>query len=689
MNLNSVWPGVCWGLLVCCVATPGTLRAACQEVPDEFRSRVHEIYQESTWRSEPWQAEWLPDSSGYTLRRPRAEANERGPFTYDVLTGQQISPAAPANQDEMVDPNGQRRLVWRRDRWWIDELDSDRAWPLIDEEPRADVFVRRPQWSPDGTAVLIVESDEQAVRRRAMLVPTDPSYPAVQERRFARVGEVIPKLRVGMVPVSVTDQTPGSVTWLDLQPPTPDFYLGQVEWVGAQQQVLVEILSRFRDQREFWLFDIPSGESTCLFKEANDAWAVASQGRNLGLIWVAQHQRFIVISEKAGWRQAYLYDRQGSEIAVLTPGTYDIIERVGVDPGEEWFYFYASPDDATQRYLYRVPLSGQGEPQRITPREQPGTHNYQFSPDWKWAFHTYSDFDTPPVTDLIELATHRSVRMIEDNHELKTRLAETWPNATEFFRLEVEDGVTVDAWMLKPRGFDPSRRYPVFVYVYGEPHAQTVLDAWGSVHDLFHRAIADLGYIVVSIDNRGTPAPKGAAWRRSVFGRLGPLSTRDQAQALRVWQRQCPYLDLDRVGIWGWSGGGSNTLNAMFREPTLYRVGIAVVPKPQPHLYNAWFQEIYMRTPEVNPDGYAESAPLNYAHGLQGKLLIITGSGETNTHIQIIEGLVDKLIELGKVFDYMVYPNRDHGLSEGPGSVVHVRNLIGRYLWEHLPAGPR
>ena len=216
----------------------------------------------------------------------------------------------------------------------------------------------------------------------------------------------------------------------------------------------------------------------------------------------------------------------------------------------------------------------------------------------------------------------------------------------------------------------------------------SVLTEWGAAQFDVHR-VADLGYLVVSIDNRGTPAPKGAVWRRSVFGSLGPVSTEEQEAGLKELGRMYPYVDLSRVGIWGWSGGGSNTLNAMFRKPDSYHVGIAVVPKPQPHLYNAWFQEIFMRTREVNPEGYEQAAAINFADGLKGKLLIITGSGETNTHIQIIEGLVDRLIELGKPFDYMVYPNRDHGLREGNGTLVHVRMLIIRYLVEHLPPGPR
>jgi len=374
----------------------------------------------------------------------------------------------------------------------------------------------------------------------------------------------------------------------------------------------------------------------------------------------------------------------------ITPAGSDLIARGQVDDKNGWFYYDASPTNATQRYLYRARLDGTGVPERLTPPDQPGSHRYVFSPDSRWALHTYSTFDKPPATDLVRLPDHRSERMLEDNAALAALVKPLIARPTEFFQLDIGGGVVMDAWMIKPRDFDPAKKYPVFVYVYGEPAGQTVMDDWrGGGHALFHRAVADLGYIVVSMDNRGTPAPKGAAWRRAVFGSLGPLSTEEQAAGLKELARLCPFVDLSRVGIWGWSGGGSNTLNAMFRKPDVYHVGIAVVPKPQPQYYNAWYQEIYMRTPKDNPEGYRTCAPITYAEGLRGDLLIITGSGESNTHIEITEGLVDRLIELGKRFDYFVYPNRDHGLNEGAGTDAHVRMLIARYLIEHLPPGPR
>jgi dipeptidyl-peptidase-4 len=471
--------------------------------------------------------------------------------------------------------------------------------------------------------------------------------------------------------------------------PKEGFYLGQVDWAGNSDELLVEKLSRFRDEREFLIANIRTGAIRRIFHESDPAWVIASYRRNAGLEWIRDGQAFIVLSEKDGWRHAYVYSRDGKELKLLTPGQYDIIERAVVDEARGWFYYYASPDNATQKYLYCVRLDGAGQPERVTPMNQPGTHDYDFSPDAKWAFHTYSRFDTPPITELVQLPGHRVVRVLEDNKELQEKMESLISQPTEFFALDIGGGVVMDAWMIKPRDFDPSRQYPVFVHVYGEPHGQTVLDAWGRSHADYHRVIADLGYLVVSIDNRGTPAPKGAAWRRAIFGSLGPLSTAEQAAGLKELGRRHPYVDLSRVGIWGWSGGGSNTLNAMFRKPDVYHVGIAVAPKPQPHLYNAWFQEIYMETPEVNPEGYQKSAPINFAEGLKGDLLIIHGTGETNTHLQITEGLVDRLIELGKQFDYMAYPNRDHGLREGQGTAMHLRMLMTRYLIQHLPPGPR
>ena len=635
-----------------------------------------------------FRADWLADSSGYTVSEPVAGKDKRVLVRYDTASGKRTVLDSPEKEDSgktgKVSPDGQHVLYSDQGNLYVRGLRGDRKIPLTKNGVDNSVSYSRAVWSPDSKWIAFVQSDVSDVKLRSVLVPGDPTYPEVKEVRFARVGGTIATLRVGVV------NAQGSETrYLSIPVPKEGFYLGQVSWAGNSDELLVEKLSRFRDEREFLIANVRTGAIRCIYHESDPAWVVASYRKNAGLEWTRDGRAFIVLSEKDGWRHAYLYSRDGEEKALLTPGESDIIERAVVDEAGGWFYYYASPDNATQKYLYRVHLDGTGKPERVTPMNQPGTHDYDFSPNAKWVFHTYSTFDTPPVTELVQLPEHRFVRVLENNNELRKKMESLISQPTEFFQLDIGGGVVMDAWMIKPGDFDPSRKYPVFVYVYGEPHSQTVLDAWGRVHADYHRLIAELGYLVVSIDNPGTPAPKGAAWRRSVFGSLGPLSTEEQAAGLQELDRTRSYVDLYRVGIWGWSGGGSNTLNAMFRKPDVYHVGIAVAPKPQPHLYNAWFQEIYMQTPEVNPEGYRQSAPINFAEGLKGDLLIIHGTGETNTHLQITEGLVDRLIELGKKFDYMAYPNRDHGLREGPGTAVHLRMLITRYLIEHLPLGPQ
>jgi dipeptidyl-peptidase-4 len=678
-------------LIVLVLLSSGQSAADAQEMPKTWsdgttEARLKAIYERREFRAKGFAPNWWPDSDGYSLRYRDPQTNRPRTVHYDVRSGERTDAGPPAqtNPDPRrpVSPDGSQRLEIRNRNLFLHDVNSGEQTRLTNDAPNRDVHFHNFRWSADGKYVAFIEDDNSKIRRRSMLVPSDPSYPEVRERTFARVGEKITALRVGIVDVEAKSQR-----WLPIESPEEGFYLGLVEWAG-DSELLIERLSRFRDQREFFLATA-DGKMKRIFHETDPAWVVASQAKNSGLRWIRDGQAFIVISEKDGWRHAYLYSRDGKEQALLTPGDYDIIDGLVVDEAAGWYYFYASPANATEKYLHRVPLDGSGKLTRVTPKDQPGTHDYNFSPDAKWAFHTYSTFDSPPTIDLVQIAGHQVVTVVQDNRELQEKAKSVIYRPTEFLQLKIGGDITMDAWMIKPRDFDESKKYPVFIYVYGEPHAQTVLNSWGAAQSHFLRTVADLGYLVVSIDNRGTPAPKGAAWRRSVAGSLGPVSTDDQAAGLKELGRMKSYVDLSRVGIWGWSGGGSNTLNALFRKPDDYHVGIAVVPKPQPHLYNAWFQEIYMRTRAVNPEGYKKSAPINFADGLKGKLLIVTGSGETNTHIQIIEGLVDRMIELGKQFDYMVYPNRDHGLSEGPGSVVHVRMLIARYLLENLPPGPR
>ncbi len=405
--------------------------------------------------------------------------------------------------------------------------------------------------------------------------------------------------------------------------------------------------------------------------------------------WLDGRNEFLWLSERDGWRHVYLASRAGAAPRLVPTGNGDVTGVDGVDPHNGRIYYQASPENATQTYLYSVEVRGTGPGIRLTPPNQPGSHSYDISPDGRWAFHTYSRFDQVPVTDLVSLPDHKSIRTLEENKALEDAAAPLLTPPVEFLRVHLQNDVTLDGWLLKPRNFDPGRKYPLIVQVYGEPAGATVVDRWMGQGGLFHRALADDGYLIASFDNRGTPAPKGRAWRKVIYGSVGVLSSQEQTAAVRELTRERSYIDPDRVGVWGWSGGGTNTLNLMFRSPDVYRVGVAVAPVPDQQLYDTIYQERYMGLPEQNAEGYRTGSAINFAAGLQGKLLIVHGSGDDNVHFQGTERLINKLVELDKPFDFMEYPNRTHSISEGKGTTVHVYQLIGRYFEEHLPPGPK
>jgi dipeptidyl-peptidase-4 len=430
---------------------------------------------------------------------------------------------------------------------------------------------------------------------------------------------------------------------------------------------------------------VTTGATRSIFRDESKGWVEVVDG----LPWLEQGQAFLWISERDGWRHVYRVRRDTGAATLVTRFEADVTDVVGTDAAGGWLYFRASPDDAGQRYLYRSRLDGSGAPERLTPADSPGTHVYDLAPGGRFAVHTHSRIDQPPVTSLIELPGHRRLRALTDTSALRAALAPVLQTPVEFFRIDIGDGVTLDGWMLKPSSFDAGRKYPVIAYVYGEPWSQTVVDRWGGNRMLFHRALAEAGYVVVSVDNRGTPAPRGRDWRQVVYGAVGDLSSKDQAAAMQALAAAHPFLDRERIGIWGWSGGGSNTLNAMFRFPDVYQVGVSVAPVPDQKLYDTIYQERYMGLPASNAAGYRLGSPISFAEGLEGKLLLVHGSGDDNVHIQGTERLVDRLVELGKAFDLMIYPNRTHAISEGRGTTLHLHRLIARYFLTHLPPGPR
>jgi dipeptidyl-peptidase 4 len=623
--------------------------------------------------------------------------NTRGDYwVFDKTSGslKQLGAGGPASSLMFAkfSPDGSRVAYVREHNVFVERLSDARVTPLTTDGSETtingttdwvyeeELGVRDGfQWSPDGTRIAFWQFDTTGVGTFSLVNDTDTLYPVITRIPYPKAGTPNSSVRIGVVNVETRD-----ITWMKTPDDPRNSYLARLEWVDPRT-VAIQQLNRLQNRNDFLLADAVTGDVRRVFRDESKTWVdVVEQVR-----WIDSGRAFLWMSERDGWRHIFRVPREGGDATLVTRFDADVIALAAVDDTRGWVYVVASPGNATQRYLYRSNLDGSGTPERVTPANAPGTHSYDVAPNGRFALHTFSRFDSPPVIDFIDLPDHRRLRALTDTGPLVATLAPVVTPPVEFFTIAIGAGVTLDGWMLKPSHFDATRRYPVIVYVYGEVFGQTVLDRWGGGRMLFHRALAEAGHVVVSMDNRGTSAPKGAAWRKAVYGTLGDLSSRDQNAAIRALADSRPYIDRDRVGIWGWSGGGSNTLNAMFRFPDTYRVGVAVAPMPDQTLYDTIYQERYMGLPAENAAGYRLGSPINFADGLRGKLLLIHGSGDDNVHLQGTERLVNRLVELGKPFDLMVYPNRTHNIAEGAGTTPHLYRLIARYFLDHLSPGPR
>ena len=545
------------------------------------------------------------------------------------------------------------------------------------------------RWSPDGRQIAFWQFDESGVERFTIINNTESLYPKITTFPYPKAGTKNPAVRIGVVAAAG-----GNPKWIAVPGDARENYLFRMDWIDGRQ-IGIGQLNRRQNHATIYVADAENASAKPVFEDHDEAWvdlpeSDGSARPGESFLWIKGRKAFLWMSERDGWRRAWSvpFDNAARPEPV-TPGGMDVADVAGVDPESRWLYYYASPENATERYLYRSPLGAFAPAERLSPAAQAGTHRYDLSPDCRWAFHVYSTFDTPPVTDLVRVPEMQSRRTLERNDKLRANAASLLDPPVEFLKVKVSDGLTLDGWLLRPRDLDPTKKYPVLVYVYGEPFGVTVTNAWPGKAALFHRALAADGYVVVSFDNRGTPAPKGRAWRKSIYGMVGVLSSKDQTDAILALAKERPWIDRGRIAVWGWSGGGTNTLNLMFRSPDVYRVGISVAPVPDQALYDTIYQERLMRTPQGNEEGYAASSAIRFADGLSGRLLIIHGSGDDNVHFQGTEKLINRLVELGKPFDFMEYPNRTHAISEGPETSLHLYNLIARYLEEHLPAGPR
>ena len=536
------------------------------------------------------------------------------------------------------------------------------------------------RWSPDGESIAYWQLDTKGVRDFYLINNTENLYPRIIPVQYPKVGETNSACRIGVISAEG-----GETQWFKVEGDPRNHYIARMDWAADSKEIVFQRLNRLQNTNKVMLGNAKNEQVKTILTDSDSAWVEVVND----LRWLDSGKRFTWVSEQDGWKHVYLDSRSGKRVRLITPGEFDVISIRSIDEKSGWLYYIASPDNPTQRYLYRIMLDGRGKSERLTPMDQEGTHSYQISTDSKWAFHTYSSFDTPPVTELVRLPGHDVMRTLVGNSKLRNKVAALKSRPPEFFSVDIGDEVLLDAWCMKPFDFDPEKRYPLFFYVYGEPAGATVRDSWGGSRYLWHLMLTQQGYLVMSVDNRGTNVPRGREWRKSIYRQIGILASSDQAAATRAIINSRPYVDSNRIGIWGWSGGGSMSLNAIFRYPDLYHTAMAIAFISNQRFYDTIYQERYMGLPEDNVEGFKNGSPITYAHQLKGNLLLIHGTGDDNCHYQNCEALVNELIAHNKRFSMMSYPNRSHGIHEGKNTTRHLYELLTWYLKENLEAGPK
>jgi len=536
------------------------------------------------------------------------------------------------------------------------------------------------KWSPDGKSIAYWQIDATKIKNFLMINNTDSIYSFNVPVEYPKVGQDPSACKIGIVDVA-TAQT----NWLAIPGDNVQNYIPRMEWIPNTNEVILQQLNREQNQSKIFIANSVTGNVNEIYKEIDNAWIDATDG----WVWLNGNKEFVWQSEKNGFTNLYRISKDGKKETLITKGNYDVLNVNLIDEKNNMVYFMASPNNSTQKYLYKTKLDGKGKLEMVTPSVLPGTHTYSISPNGLYARHSYNSSTVNPVTEWMNFANNVPLTM---EGSITNQLATQKPikNKVEFFKVTTDDGIEMDGWMKKPDNFDATKKYPVLFYVYGEPASQTAADVWGAgINRLYAGDMSKDGYIYISMDNRGAPVPKGAAWRKAIYKNIGIINIRDQAMATKKLLETYAFMDKSRVAVHGWSGGGSSTLNLLFQYPEIYQTGIAVAAVANQLTYDNIYQERYMGTPFPSTEAYLKGSPITHAKNLKGNLLYIHGTGDDNVHYQNAEMLINELVKHKKVFQLMSYPNRSHGISEGAGTTEHLSLTFTKFLKENCPPGAR
>jgi dipeptidyl-peptidase-4 len=556
-------------------------------------------------------------------------------FTKDLLTGSETQITRDGKNNQII--NGQ----------------SD--WVYEEEFSFAQAFF----WSPDGKKIAYYKFDESAVPEFSMTL-FQGLYPAEYRYKYPKAGEKNSEVSIHIYQLENKESKEveiGNQT---------DQYIPRIRWTQDANTLCVLRMNRHQNKLDYLMADAASGKTRLLMSEEDKYYIDIEKEQ---LTFLANGKQFINVSERDGFNHIYLYDMNGKIVKQITKGNWEVSDIYGIDQKKGLIYYQSTEPSPSQRDVYVIGLNGNGKRKISTVS---GTNSASFSSDFSYYILSNSNSKSPLFVSL-HGNDGKLIRVLEDNAKAKARIAEYQLSPTEFFSFTTSEGVSLNGYMIKPANFDPNKKYPVFMYVYGGPGSQNVADSWGSGRNMWFNYLAQKGYIVACVDNRGTGA-RGAEFKKMTYLNLGKYETIDQIEAAKWFAKQ-PYVDGNRIGIWGWSYGGYMSSLCITKGADVFKMAIAVAPVTTWRYYDSIYTERYLRTPQENAQGYDENSPINFADKLKGKFLLIHGTADDNVHFQNSVMFSEALIQANKDFEQAYYPNKNHGIAGGNTTLQLYRKM--------------
>lgn len=565
-------------------------------------------------------------------------------FIYDVTTKKETAVTTDGKWNAII--NGSTDWVYE------EEFSFAKAW----------------FWSPDGKKIAFYRFDESEVKEFFYTNWTSLNYPEQVVYKYPKAGE-----KNADVTIHVYDLESKNTRQL-LVDEDPDHYIVRVNWTSNSSKLAVRKMNRLQNDQELLVFDVNDGSKELLKKETNENWIE----ENDDLSFLKDGKSFIYVSEEDGFNHIYLYTNNGKKVKQLTKGEWDVTAVVGINEKKKEIYFVSSEESPMERHLYRVSFDGKKKT-KLT--KGYGVHQINMNSDQTYYLDYYSS-DKQVLTVSLFDSSGKQIRVLESNKALKQILKEVPLLPKKFLSIPVQDNLRLNAWVINPPNFDSTKSYPVLMFVYGGPGSQTVMNQFASdQRSLWHQYLAYNGYIIVSVDNRGTGA-RGAAFKKEIYKNMGKVETEDQIAVAKYFAKKS-FVDSTRIGIWGWSYGGFMSTLSLERGADVFKAAIAVAPVIDWRYYDTIYTERYMQTPQLNPDGYRTASPIYEAAQIKGNYLLIHGTGDDNVHFQNAVSMVDALQHYNIPFQTMFYPNRNHGIYGGE-TRRHLYTLMSKFIFEEL-----